>query len=351
MYLYIIFIVISILLIGILLIERRSLWLGFVFLVWTGSAFVTLAIVGETYEANALFMIVLIITMVIVIGFPFYLMSFIFALFGTGLKLMRREGRRFRNFLSFFLGIFLLFWVVIIPFFMNRITNPIGQGIFGFISFGTYYFFFVMLCFAIASWLNLVRIPFKNYDYIIVLGSGLMGKRVTPLLASRIDKGIQLFQQYHTKETPIKLIFTGGQGNDEEISEGEAMASYAMEKGIQPENIIIEDQAVNTYENMLFSKRLIEEDVKKRGLERTYGCIAVTNNFHVFRTLLWARKVELKCDGAGSKTKFYFWLNALIREFIGVLYMQKKFHIFILVLAAFTSIVLTFINIHFVLPK
>ncbi|WP_243125434.1 YdcF family protein [Clostridium amazonitimonense] len=351
MYLYIFFILISILLIGILLLERRSLWSGFGFLIWAGTSLAVLAILGDTYETNILFIIVLIITGIIIIGFPFYLMSFIFALFATAFKLIKREGGQFRNFLSLFLGIFLVTWVFIIPFFIDKITDPIWQGIFAFISFGTTYFFFVMLCFAIASWLNLVPIPFRKYDYIIVLGSGLMGRRVTPLLASRIDKGIQLFQRYNTKERPVKLIFTGGQGEDEEISEGDAMASYAMDKGIQQENIIIEDKAVDTYENMLFSKGLIQEDVRSRGLKGSYRCIIVTNNFHVFRSLLWARKVELKCDGAGSKTKFYFWLNALIREFIGVLYMQKNFHIFVLVLAAIISTALTFINIYFVLPR
>src|SRR5690625_7253268 len=105
------------------------------------------------------------------------------------------------------------------------------------------------------------------------------------------------------------------------------MAKYAVEKGMRKENIIIENKSVNTYENLLFSKRLIGEDVSNQARNEKYHAITVTNNFHVFRALLWARKVKLKSDGAGAKTKFYFWLNALIREFIGVIYMQKKYHI------------------------
>src|SRR5699024_11587225 len=67
----------------------------------------------------------------------------------------------------------------------------------------------------------------------------------------------------------------------------------------------------------LFSKKLIEADISHKESTKKHNIITVTNNFHVFRALLWARKVQLKSDGAGAKTKFYFWLNALIREFIG----------------------------------
>src|SRR5699024_2260489 len=83
-------------------------------------------------------------------------------------------------------------------------------------------------------------------------------------------------------------------------------------------------------ENLLFSKRLIEEDVASNNLSEKYRAIMVTNNFHVFRALLWARKVKLMSDGADDKKKFYFWFNALIHEFICVIYMQRIYHISII---------------------
>jgi len=60
--------------------------------------------------------------------------------------------------------------------------------------------------------------------------------------------------------------------------------------------------------------------------------------------------VGLKCDGAGSKTKLYFSLNALIREYIGVMYIYKKFNIIIISLALIFSIILTIVDINFVQP-
>src|SRR5699024_50171 len=146
----------------------------------------------------------------------------------------------------------------------------------------------------------------------IVWGSGLIVDKVPPLLASRIDKGIELFERYQSSDHPIKIIFTVGEGNDEFLSDREAMAKDAPGEGLKKEDMIREHQAEETDENLLFSKRLIEEDVSSNHLSEKYQAITVTNNFHVFRELLWARKVKLKSDGAGAKTKFYFWLNALI---------------------------------------
>lgn len=59
----------------------------------------------------------------------------------------------------------------------------------------------------------------------VVLGAGLSGDKVTPLLASRIEKGIAICQ----KHPGSKFIMSGGQGPDELIAEGQAMANYALE--------------------------------------------------------------------------------------------------------------------------
>ena len=44
-----------------------------------------------------------------------------------------------------------------------------------------------------------------------------------------------------------------------------------------------------------------------------------TTNFHVFRSGLFARRVKMRAVGMGAKTKWYFWPNAAVREFVGLL--------------------------------
>ncbi|WP_054657513.1 YdcF family protein [Apilactobacillus ozensis] len=102
--------------------------------------------------------------------------------------------------------------------------------------------------------------PKKDKDYIIVLGSGLLnGNQVSPLLAARIDKGIEFMKQQvkSGNKSPI-LICSGGQGNDESIPEGTAMQNYAIKQGIDEKLVLAETQSKNTLQNMQFSKRVIE---------------------------------------------------------------------------------------------
>ena len=44
-----------------------------------------------------------------------------------------------------------------------------------------------------------------------------------------------------------------------------------------------------------------------------------TTNYHVFRAGLMARRVKMRAQGMGAKTKWYFWPNANVREFVGIL--------------------------------
>lgn len=324
-------IVITIIFILIFLLERRTMIIGGVFLCWAIMTAVFLILALETYEKYIAIIVALVIFAPFILLFPFYFTSFIILLITSGIRLVKREGKKLRNFLSIALGIFFMLWAIISPFLAAlEGMHPVWLGIYLVITFSVYYFLIAILLFSVSSLLNRIPIPFKTYDYIIVLGSGLIGDKVPPLLASRIEKGIELFHKFHTTNHPVKIIFTGGQGNDELMAEGDAMAKYALDKGMKKEDIIIENKAINTYENLLFSKQLIEKDMVNKKQSQKYQTITVTNNFHVFRALLWARKVKLKSDGAGAKTKFYFWLNALIREFIGVIYMQKKIHISII---------------------
>lgn len=87
------------------------------------------------------------------------------------------------------------------------------------------------------------------------------------------------------------------------------------------EKIMIESKSRSTEENLLFSSRLMEKARPK--------VIVVTTSYHVFRALLLAKQQGLKCVGFGAKTKWYFTLNALIREFAGYLRLTWKRHILI----------------------
>jgi len=91
------------------------------------------------------------------------------------------------------------------------------------------------------------------------------------------------------------------------------MKGYLLSQGVPEERIIEEDRSASTFENMKFSKQKILETGKE-------GKIAFsTTNYHVFRSGLYARRVKMRAVGMGAKTKWYFWPNAAVREFVGLL--------------------------------
>ena len=91
------------------------------------------------------------------------------------------------------------------------------------------------------------------------------------------------------------------------------MKRYLLECGVPEERILEEGRSTDTYENMKFSKEKIWS-------VNSSGKVAFsTTNYHVFRSGLYARRVKMRAVGMGSDTKWYFWPNASVREFVGLL--------------------------------
>ena len=164
--------------------------------------------------------------------------------------------------------------------------------------------------------------PAYDKDFIIILGSKIRKDgSLTPLLKGRVDRAIA-FAKNQKNETNKDIIYvpSGGQGADEVISEAEAIKNYLTENGINPENILVENKSTSTSENMKFSKEKINS-IKKDG-KIAYS----TTNYHVFRSGVIANNEGIDCEGMGSNTKWYFYTNALIREFIVNLHSQRLKH-------------------------
>ena len=116
------------------------------------------------------------------------------------------------------------------------------------------------------------------------------------------------------------LIMSGGQGADEPRPEAEAMREYAMEKGYPAELVLTETQSKNTKENFLYSKRVAEAHSEGK----PYCCIYATSDYHLLRAGLYAGRAGFSCDGVGGRTAGYYLPNALLREYIAYVVMNKK---------------------------
>ena len=187
------------------------------------------------------------------------------------------------------------------------------------------------------------HIPTYDKDFIIILGSKVRDDgTLTPLLKSRVDKAIEFAKkQYEVTKKKIVYVPSGGQGSDETIAEGDAIKNYLIKKGIKENQIIVENKSCSTIENMRFSKNKIEKVNKEAKIS------FATTNYHVFRSGVIASNEGLDCEGIGSKTKWYFYTNALIREFIANLVEEKTSHIILIFMINISLLVLIAIGKYF----
>ncbi len=298
--------------------ERRSIFISLFALnipVWALAWIISTGILENNEILRLLALAVAMVLFLALLSGPFVL---IFTLYLYGFQVLKREGVHLHNFLSMGLAVALTFYLFIAPFVVQSFSDiSFFNMVFIYVGFLVSYAIIISMLYTTSSFVNLVNLFPGKLDYVAVLGAGLIGDQVTPLLASRIEKGIAIYQ----KHPGSKLIMSGGQGPDELMAEGQAMANYAFEQGIPVEDIVIENQSTNTEENLKFSYALMKPGSR---------FALVTNYYHVFRALLLARKLKIKCIGYGARTKFYFSLNAFIREFVGYLVMTKKAHLLFL---------------------
>ena len=264
--------------------------------------------------------------------FPFMFLLSIF-LVVNNIKLIRKEGYRFSNLLGILLGCFLILGTFSTNFIYRildqliDVHGPLGHHIEIFINSIIYVTLGYFECLMVSNILIGIYIHTKKpeipKDFVLILGCGIRKDgTLMPLLKGRADKALE-FAKEQEEKTGKKITFipSGGQGPDEIISEAKAISNYLMEQGIPKKQILLEDQSTTTKENFLFSKRIMDKKKKH------YSAIFSTSDYHVFRSGVIANKVGLNADGIGSKTKYYFYTNALIREFIANLYNEKRRHI------------------------
>ncbi len=262
----------------------------------------------------------------------------------SNLRLITKEGFRPVNLLGIFIGIFMILGSLVCVFFLYQtpvLVDMSPKGIATFIAkivLASLFVYFECILLATAICLNLAASfkPAYNKDFIIILGCSIKKDgTLYPLLRGRVDKAIAFYHEQEEK-TGKKAIFvpSGGQGSDEVISEGEAMKRYLLEQGIPEEQILPETESTTTLENMRFSKKLI--DSVKPDAKVAFS----TTNYHVFRGGMFARQAGMKASGMGSRTKWYFWPNAEIREFIGLVANQVWVHVAVALGLAVLSIAL-----------
>lgn len=267
----------------------------------------------------------------------------------SNMILVKNEGVSPRNLLGVFLGLLVIAGVLLPELISNLLQmsegfvdvhNLNGPGpyldrfletlIFQLVVYGE-----CLLAATIIIALKAARhIPAFDKDYIAILGCKFRDDgTLTPLLRSRVDRAIE-FARMQKEATGKDLLFvpSGGQGPDEVCSEAEAMKRYLVQQGIPESQIILEDQSRNTYENVQFTRKRMEEKIP--GGKMAFS----TTNYHVLRGGAYAWKQGIPTEGIGAPTKSYYWINAFIREFIASTEAAKKQHLIVFALITLASV-------------
>ena len=155
--------------------------------------------------------------------------------------------------------------------------------------------------------------PETDCDYLLVLGAKVNPGGPSLALRNRIDAAFD----YLTAHPDCTAILSGGQGPDEPITEAQCMFNELAARGIDPQRLWLEDQSTNTWENMKFSRTMLEENT---------GTVPdkialVSSEFHLFRAQLFARRFGFDPVGVPAATTLpVLKVNYFLREAVAVWY-------------------------------
>ncbi len=117
----------------------------------------------------------------------------------------------------------------------------------------------------------------------VILGCKLEEWGPSWMLQDRLDKALD-----YLKDHPdMTVVVSGGQGDNEPDTEAQGMADYLAAHGFARENMILEGMSHNTWQNLNFSARHLEE----AGYNIEDGVMIVSNGFHLTRARMLAGRI------------------------------------------------------------
>ncbi|HSH05392.1 MAG TPA: YdcF family protein [Anaerolineae bacterium] len=129
-------------------------------------------------------------------------------------------------------------------------------------------------------------------DAAIVLGAAVFRNRPSPAFRARIDHAINLYDQGYVDY----LIFTGGLGNRDSLTEAEVARNYAIDQGVPPDHILFENESTDTISNLQNVGQLVATN------ENLNTFILVSTPFHMKRASLIADAVGLQTYSSPTRT-------------------------------------------------
>jgi uncharacterized SAM-binding protein YcdF (DUF218 family) len=123
----------------------------------------------------------------------------------------------------------------------------------------------------------------READAILVLGAAQYNGRPSPVLKARLDHGIDLFHKGLAK----RMVFTGGVGAGDTLSEAEVARRYAIRHDVPASAIMVERHGVTSAESVAAAAALMRE----KGLR---SALVVSDSYHMLRLELLVRRAGIR---------------------------------------------------------
>jgi uncharacterized SAM-binding protein YcdF (DUF218 family) len=148
----------------------------------------------------------------------------------------------------------------------------------------------------------------RKVDAIVVLGAGVDYDRPSPVYEARLRHAVDL----HRSGVAPTLVFTGGTGIGDRLSEGEVGRDYALAHGVPSSAVLFEDTSHTTFQNLREARKELDRTASGRTIA------LVSDPHHLFRASLMASQSGLNPWPSGTPfTRFRSLssrLPALLRE-------------------------------------
>ena len=126
---------------------------------------------------------------------------------------------------------------------------------------------------------------------IVVMGAAQYAGRPSPVFRARIDHGIDLWR----RGLAPRLIFTGGPGDRDTTSEAAVAERYAIDHGVTPRAIMIENAGRSTAESLEHVAALMDAEPSRT-------VVLVSDPFHKLRFTILARRYGLTPYATPTRT-------------------------------------------------
>lgn len=117
----------------------------------------------------------------------------------------------------------------------------------------------------------------------VILGCKLEDWGPSWMLKDRLDKALEYLEDH----PDMTVVVSGGQGSNEPDTEAQGMADYLADHGFARENILLEPESHNTWQNLNYTAQRLEEN----GYDIRDGILIVSNGFHLTRARMLADRI------------------------------------------------------------